>query len=214
MDVFFEIRQDDSKINAIESVYQAAIGVTSGSRSPYEAAVLLETWFREAGGFTYDEQPPLPIGGEPPLVDFVNNTKRGYCQHYAGAMTLMLRLLGIPSRVAVGFTSGRYDEDDKEWVVSDTNAHAWVEVYFPRFGWIPFDPTPGRGQLGATYLPSSGQFLAGDAADIGLPNTIEGMSPALAEAIRTAPRGGARPTQAPGARTAAPSAQSETAGLA
>ena len=189
MDVFFEIRQDDSKINAIESVYQAAIGVTSGSRSPYEAAVLLETWFREAGGFTYDEQPPLPIGGEPPLVDFVNNTKRGYCQHYAGAMTLMLRLLGIPSRVAVGFTSGSYKEDDKEWVVSDTNAHAWVEVYFPRFGWIPFDPTPGRGQLGATYLPSSGQFLAGDAADIGLPNTIEGMSPALAEAIRTAAQG-------------------------
>jgi transglutaminase-like putative cysteine protease len=199
MEVFFEIRQDDSKINAIESVYQAALGVTSGSRSPYEAAVLLETWFREAGGFTYDEQPPLPIGGEPPLVDFVNNTKRGYCQHYAGAMTLMLRLLGIPSRVAVGFTSGSYDEDDKEWVVSDTNAHAWVEVYFPRFGWVPFDPTPGRGQLGATYLPSSGQFLAGDAADIGLPNTIEGMSPALAEAIRSAAQGTGRTD--PGARS-------------
>jgi protein-glutamine gamma-glutamyltransferase len=190
MSVFFNATHaDDSKILALETVYQAATGVTAEARSPYEAAVLLETWFREAGGFTYDEQPPLPIGGEPPLVDFINNTKRGYCQHYAGAMSLMLRLLGIPARVAVGFTSGRYDEDDEEWVVSDSNAHAWVEVYFPRFGWVPFDPTPGRGQLGATYLPSSGQFLSGDAADIGLPNTIEGMSPALAEAIRSAAQG-------------------------
>ena len=187
MNVFINAtHEDDSKIQALESVYQAALGVTSGSRSPYEAAVLLETWFREAGGFTYDEQPPLPIGGDPPLVDFINNTKRGYCQHYAGAMTLMLRLLGIPSRVAVGFTSGTYDKDDKEWVVTDANAHAWVEVYFPRFGWVPFDPTPGRGQLGATYLPSSGQFNFGDAADIGLAEPLSGLNPALQEGFRTA----------------------------
>ena len=190
MAVFFNATHaDDSKILALESIYQAAVGVTAGHRSPYEAAVLLETWFREAGGFTYDEQPPLPIGGEPPLVDFINNTKRGYCQHYAGAMTLMLRLLGIPARVAVGFTSGRYDEDDKEWVVSDSNAHAWVEVYFPRFGWVPFDPTPGRGQLGATYLPSSGQFNFGDAAGIGLAEPLSGLNPALQEGFRTAQQG-------------------------
>jgi protein-glutamine gamma-glutamyltransferase len=187
MNVFFNAtHENDSKIRALESVYQAAVGVTSGHRSPYEAAVLLETWFREAGGFTYDEQPPLPLGGEPPLVDFVNNTKRGYCQHYAGAMTLMLRLLGIPARVAVGFTSGRYDKNDKEWIVSDTNAHAWVEVYFPRFGWVPFDPTPGRGQLGATYLPSSDQFNFPDAADIGLAEPLSGLNPALQEGFRTA----------------------------
>jgi transglutaminase-like putative cysteine protease len=187
MSVFFnETHENESKIRALESVYQAAVSVTSGHRSPYEAAVLLETWFREAGGFTYDEQPPLPLGGEPPLVDFVNNTKRGYCQHYAGAMTLMLRLLGIPARVAVGFTSGRYDKNDKEWVVSDTNAHAWVEVYFPRFGWVPFDPTPGRGQLGATYLPSSDQFNFPDAADIGLAEPLSGLNPALQEGFRTA----------------------------
>jgi transglutaminase-like putative cysteine protease len=188
MDAFFNTTHEgDSKIRALESVYDAAVGVTAGHRSPYEAAVLLETWFREAGGFIYDEQPTLPIGGEPPLVDFINNTKRGYCQHYAGAMTLMLRLLGIPARVAVGFTSGEYDEDDKEWVVSDTNAHAWVEVYFPRFGWVPFDPTPGRGQLGATYLPSSGQFNFGDAADVGgLAESLSGLNPALQEGFRTA----------------------------
>jgi hypothetical protein len=101
-------------------------------------------------------------------------------------MALMLRLLGIPSRVAVGFTSGTYDADEKEWVVADTNAHAWVEVWFPRYGWIPFDPTPGRGQLAATYSVYSGAFNAGDAAEIGLDGRLEGLSPALAEQIRSA----------------------------
>jgi hypothetical protein len=119
-------------------------------------------------------------------VDFVNETKRGYCQHYAGAMALMLRLLGVPSRVAVGFTSGKYDTGDKEWTVKDTNAHAWVEVWFPEFGWIPFDPTPGRGQLTATYALSSVAFNAGDAANIGFADRLEGISPTQAEALRAA----------------------------
>ena len=72
-------------------------------------------------------------------------------------MALMLRLLGVPARVAVGFTSGEYSSDNKEWVVKDTNAHAWVEVV-PRVRVDPFDPTPGRGELDATYAvfsPSS-----------------------------------------------------------
>lgn len=185
MDVFFG-SSNEFDITVLESVYDAATGVTSQAQSPYEAAALLETWFREAGGFTYDEQPPAPVGGTPALVDFVNGPKRGYCQHYAGAMALMLRLLGIPSRVAVGFTSGEYSEGNSEWVVKDTNAHAWVEVWFPRFGWIPFDPTPGRGELDATYAVSSTGFNAGDAADIGFADRLEMVSPARAEAIRSA----------------------------
>ncbi len=183
MAVFFGA-SDEFEITALESVYEAALGVTSGAQSPYEAAALLETWFREAGGFTYDEQPPTPIGGTPALVAFVNEDKRGYCQHYAGAMALMLRLLGVPSRVAVGFTSGSYNKGNKEWTVKDTNAHAWVEVWFPEVGWIPFDPTPGRGQLTATYALSSGAFNAGDAANIGFDDRLEGISPTQAEALR------------------------------
>ncbi len=185
MDVFFGA-SNEFEITALEAIYDQAKGVTSQAQSPYEAAALLETWFREAGGFTYDEQPPAPIGGTPALVDFVLETKRGYCQHYAGAMALMLRLLGVPSRVAVGFTSGEYSKDDKEWVVKDTNAHAWVEVWFPDYGWIPFDPTPGRGELDATYAVSSTGFNAGDAADIGFADRLETISPTRAEAIRSA----------------------------
>ncbi|MGH3039375.1 MAG: transglutaminaseTgpA domain-containing protein [Gaiellaceae bacterium] len=185
MDAYFN-GSDEFEVTALESVYQAAQGVTSQAQSPYQAAALLETWFREAGGFVYDEQPPAPIGGTPALVDFVNDTKRGYCQHYAGAMALMLRLLGVPARVAVGFTSGEYSEDDNEWVVKDTNAHAWVEVWFPDYGWIPFDPTPGRGELDATYAVSSQRFNAGDAAGINFAELYEGISPERAEQIRSA----------------------------
>ncbi|HXV96666.1 MAG TPA: DUF3488 and transglutaminase-like domain-containing protein [Gaiellaceae bacterium] len=185
MDVFFGA-SDEFEVNALESVYEAALGITSGAQSPYEAAALLEIWFKEAGGFVYDEQPPAPIGGTPALVDFVNETKRGYCQHYAGAMALMLRLLGVPSRVAVGFTSGSYRQDSKEWIVKDTNAHAWVEVWFPQFGWIPFDPTPGRGELDATWAVSSQTFNAGDAAGIGFADRLDRLSPTRAEAIRSA----------------------------
>ena len=79
-------------------------------------------------------------------------------------MALMLRFLGIPTRVAAGFTSGRYRNG--VWTVTDRNAHTWVEVWFPRYGWLPFDPTPGRGELGADYSASSAAFNPGDAADV------------------------------------------------
>ena len=79
---------------------------------------------------------------EPPLVGFVTRTHAGYCQYFAGAMALMLRYLGIPARVAVGFAGGAYDPKEHVWNVSDREAHAWVEVWFKGYGWLPFDPTP------------------------------------------------------------------------
>jgi transglutaminase-like putative cysteine protease len=139
--------------------------VTAGSTSPYAAVVALESWFRSGGGFTYDEQPPRPEG-LPPLVDFVTRTKAGYCQHFAGAMALMLRWLGIPARVAAGFTSGKFQ--DGTWTVTDHDAHAWVEVWFPRYGWLTFDPTPGRGQLSGTYTFAS-QFQS---VNESIPNAV------------------------------------------
>ena len=95
--------------------------------------------------------------GAPPLVDFVEVTRLGYCQHYAGAMAVMLRLLGIPARVAVGFTAGTWKGG--VWTVTDHQAHAWVEAWFDGYGWLAFDPTPGRGTLSAVYT------LASDSAD-------------------------------------------------
>jgi protein-glutamine gamma-glutamyltransferase len=145
-----------------ESMWEEAQRLRADARTPYGAVVAIETWLRSTGGFGYDETPPAS-GGAPPLAHFVAEGKRGYCQHFAGAMALMLRLLGVPARVAVGFTSGTYE--DGGWTVTDHNAHAWVEVWFPDYGWLPFDPTPGRGSLAASYSASSSGFNAGDAAD-------------------------------------------------
>ena len=133
-------------------VYRIARTVAGETRSPYAAAIALEAWFRSTGGFTYSEQPGT-TPGVPPLVGFVVDTKTGYCQHFAGAMAVMLRLLGIPARVAAGFVSGKYHDDF--WQVTDHDAHTWVEVWFPRYGWLPFDPTPGRGRLSGTYSSTS-----------------------------------------------------------
>jgi protein-glutamine gamma-glutamyltransferase len=145
-----------------EAMWQQARRLRADARTPYGAVVAIETWLRTTGGFTYDESPPA-AGGVPPLAHFVADGRRGYCQHFAGAMALMLRMLGVPARVSAGFTSGKYE--DGGWTVTDHNAHAWVEVWFPGYGWLPFDPTPGRGSLAASYSASSTGFNAGDAAD-------------------------------------------------
>jgi transglutaminase-like putative cysteine protease len=145
-------------------LYEQARRVVGNTRSSYGAALALESWFRSTGGFTYTTRPPR--SGPKPLLDFVLQTKRGYCQHYAGAMALMLRYLGIPARVAEGFVSGAYDRETRTWTVTDHDAHAWVEVWFDRYGWLPFDPTPGRGYLSAAYSVSSPRFRVSAAANI------------------------------------------------
>jgi len=133
-------------------VWREARSLTARSSSPYEATIRIERWLRSDGGFTYDERPPLAVGMRP-LVGFLEQTKLGYCQQFAGSMALMLRYLGIPARVAVGFTSGTYK--DGRWTVTDHDAHAWVEAWFAGYGWLAFDPTPGRGTLTATYTNAS-----------------------------------------------------------
>jgi protein-glutamine gamma-glutamyltransferase len=163
MESFFLQSADDFVVSAHEPLYRQALEVVGEADSPYAAAVALEVWFRSEGGFVYTEQPP-PFGPEPPLTFFTLESKRGYCQQFAGAMAVMLRLLGVPARVAAGFTSGDYDAEKREWTVTDHNAHTWVEVFFPGFGWLPFDPTPGRGQLGASYSAVSPSFDIRDAS--------------------------------------------------
>ncbi len=90
-------------------------------------------------GYVYDENPP---SARWPLESFLFSTRRGYCQQFSGAMALLLRMGGLPARVAGGFTTGTYDSATHQWIVSDLDAHDWVEVWFPHFGWVRFDPTP------------------------------------------------------------------------
>ena len=152
----FQTHRLDGILHPYVPLFAKAQQIVGHPASPYAAAVALETWFRRTGGFTYDEQPGRP--GDVPLADFVLRTKRGYCQHFAGAMALMLRYLGIPARVAAGFTSGSYDARTSTWTVTDHDAHTWVEAWFRGYGWLPFDPTPGRGTLSSRYSVSSPKF--------------------------------------------------------
>jgi hypothetical protein len=127
--------------------------VTRGAKTPYAATVDLERWFLVNGGFTYSNDPRVV---SPPLVGFATTTRSGYCQYFAGAMALMLRYVGIPARVAVGFAGPNFDPVSGEWKFTDHDAHAWVEVWFKGYGWLPFDPTPApqgssRGRLIAAY---------------------------------------------------------------
>jgi hypothetical protein len=190
-----------TRIRPYAALYERARALTRGARSPYEAAVALELWLRTAGGFRYDEQPPQADGG-PPLVAFVTRTKAGYCQHFAGAMALMLRFLGVPARVAAGFTSGTYDASSGVWSVTDHDAHTWVEAWFDGYGWLPFDPTPGRGSLDGSYTVSSRRFELTGAGGKSLSQLLKVPQEELQARIA---RGGALQRAEP-ARRAAPSA--------
>jgi hypothetical protein len=133
-------------------ILNAALAVANSASTPYEATMRILRWFRVTGGFRYTNRPA--IFSDAPLVGFVAETRAGYCQQFAGAMALMLRYLGIPARVAVGFSSGTYDAKRHRWLVSDHDAHAWVEAWFRGYGWLPFDPTPsGRPEQGTLSAP-------------------------------------------------------------
>ena len=96
-------------------------------------------------GFTYTERPAARRApGVAPLDALPVRHQEGYCQHFSGAMALLLRMGGVPARVATGFTPGRLLQAQQAWIVRDTDAHAWVEAWFDGYGWVTFDPTPGR----------------------------------------------------------------------
>lgn len=126
---------------------QVASDVTHGSpNNPYDQALALQDFFRT--NFIYDLAAP-PGHGDSAIDDFLV-ARRGYCEQFAGTFAALARSLGIPTRVAVGFTWGEQDpENPDRYIVRGRHAHAWPEVYFAGFGWVPFEPTPGRGMPGA-----------------------------------------------------------------
>jgi len=118
-----------------QSVVKAA-----GAKTVFQDAVALQNWLSAGGGFRYTLNAPT-VSSESGLADFLEHTKRGYCQQFSFAMAALARLLGIPARVGIGFTSGTAVAGS-EWVVTSHDAHAWPELYFQGFGWLRFEPTP------------------------------------------------------------------------
>ncbi len=114
--------------------------ITAGAGTLYEKAVDIQTWFTTTGGFTYSLKVSRTQSSSA-LIDFLTTAKRGYCQQFAFAMAVLARLVGIPSRVVVGFTQGTFIGNEN-WQVKTSDAHAWPELYFPGYGWLRFEPTP------------------------------------------------------------------------
>jgi transglutaminase-like putative cysteine protease len=113
----------------------------AGAKNPYDMAKAIESWFRDSGVFTYTLEPKI-ASGERALDSFLFITHTGYCQDFSTAMAVMLRTLQIPVRQMSGYGLGSYDDKTHRYSVNATDAHSWAEVYFPGYGWIPFEPTP------------------------------------------------------------------------
>ncbi len=114
----------------------------AGARTVYDQTKAIEAWFLDSNRFSYTLTPPQSPPGVRPLDYFLFSSHKGYCQDFSTAMAVMLRSLHIPVRQMSGFGQGNFDEKTRVFTVSSTDAHTWVEVYFPGDGWIPFEPTP------------------------------------------------------------------------
>ncbi len=129
--------------------------ITQGETTRFDKAVALQRWFTDDGGFEYSTEVDGGSGADA-LQDFLTD-RVGYCEQFAATMALMARAVGIPARVAVGFTHGR--PDTGAWVVRGTDAHAWPELWMGSAGWVRFEPTPG------TATASEPAYTLGDAED-------------------------------------------------
>jgi protein-glutamine gamma-glutamyltransferase len=186
------------------AMYALARRLAAGAATSYDAVHRIELYLR--ANYAYRQDVPEH---DYPLPAFLSEDRAGYCQQFSGTMALMLRMLGIPSRVATGFAPGGRDPERNNFLVDDTDAHDWVEVFFPSIGWVTFDPTPGAAPaatqlddnaLGVTKPDPSGD--GGSAPDV--PDPRGGDAPASQPAV-----GGAH---GPGGHDSGPGAATLLAG--
>lgn len=131
-------------------VHEIAERITAGAETPYRQALAIQNFLRT---FAYDEKAPAGHGVDD-LLHFLR-IRRGYCEQFAGTMAVLLRSLGYPSRVVVGFLPGERGPDGI-WRVTTDEAHSWVEMFYPGYGWLAFEPTPTRSDpVGAPYQNAS-----------------------------------------------------------
>jgi transglutaminase-like putative cysteine protease len=113
--------------------------IGASANNNYDKAVAIELYLRTKFGYTLQLPQSVPFD---PVANFLFERKQGHCEYFASAMAIMLRTLGIPSRVVNGFRTGEFNDLTSQYLVRASNAHSWVEAYFPDYGWISFDPTP------------------------------------------------------------------------
>jgi protein-glutamine gamma-glutamyltransferase len=116
--------------------------ITAAATSNYDKAVAVERYLSTHFGYTLELPRTMP---QDPLANFLFERKRGHCEYFASTMAVMLRSLHIPSRIVTGFRGGEFNDLTGQYVIRASDAHSWVEAYFPGSGWISFDPTPAGG---------------------------------------------------------------------
>jgi transglutaminase-like putative cysteine protease len=133
-DTYLQLPRLDPRIK------QLAEQVTARATNPYDKAESIELYLKAKYTYTLD------LRGDPgndPLAYFLFDRRAGHCEYFASAMAIMLREIGIPSRYATGFLPGEFNDVGGDYIIRASDAHAWVEAFFPGYGWITFDPTPG-----------------------------------------------------------------------
>jgi protein-glutamine gamma-glutamyltransferase len=130
--------------------------VTSSTGNDYDRALAIENYLRTNFRYTLQLSRTKP---HDPLANFLFERKQGHCEYFASSMAVMLRSLGIPARLVNGFRTGEFNELTSQSVIRASNAHSWVEAYFPGYGWIAFDPTPGVSMATRTGWNRMGLYL-------------------------------------------------------
>jgi hypothetical protein len=169
--------------------------LAAGAHTQWDVVARVERFLLDGRRFRYTTQ--VPQAGSQPLADFLLRTHAGYCQQFAGAAALLLRLAGVPARVVAGFATGNRTGPGR-YTVRDLDAHEWIEVYFEGYGWVPFNPTP----------PDAAAVIAGGVDPLTLParaargghrlttgvglSALAGLAGAVALRRRRARRGGDR----------------------
>ena len=164
---YVDIREGSIGQRTYDVAASVVAGLPADQRDPYRIAEAIQNYLRRTGGFSYNTD----VRGFCTYENYIDcflQVKQGFCEWFAGTMVMMLRTQGIPARYVMGYLPGR-QLDDGRWEIPRSAAHAWVEVYFPGYGWITFDPTPGNeensnvqprleeGELVATPRPPGGE---------------------------------------------------------
>jgi transglutaminase-like putative cysteine protease len=153
-----------------QRVRDLARKVIEGRDNPYDKAEAIESFLRTNYRYAPVVRPPPP--GRDPVDWFLFDLKEDFCEYFASSMVMMLREVGVPARLVEGFTSGTFDPNAGRYVVKQVNAHAWVEVWFPNFGWIEFEPTPSETPFLRAEEPFDPSLLDGN----GTPNDGDSLN--------------------------------------
>lgn len=149
-DTYLQLPQLDPRIPDL------ARQITERAQNPFDKTVTLENYLRSHYAYT------LNLTGKPgedPLAHFLFETRAGHCEYFASAMAIMLRTVGIPTREVNGFLPGEYNDLAGDYIVRASDAHSWVEVYFPGMGWMAFDPTPPGAEVEGSIFSRLGQYM-------------------------------------------------------